>query len=135
MKQRLFPYLILLLLFSCASPQQAEAQFWKKLFGKEEKRPVRKPSPRPTDKKSSSQGKKKGPELPRLAPTVKKARYRIDVLAPLYLGELVNGNKLVYKSHLPDKALPGLGFYQGVQLASDTLNHLGYHLDVYIHDI
>jgi hypothetical protein len=41
----------------------------------------------------------------------------------------------VYKSHLPDRVLPGLGFYQGVQLAADTLNSQGFRLDVYIHDI
>lgn len=141
MKRALRLYFLLLLGAACVyTPQQANAQFWKKLFGKEEQRkPVRKPAPHPstTDRKSNAttSRKKKGPESLRLAPTVKKSRYRVDVLVPLYLGELVNGGKLVYKSHLPDKVFPGLNFYQGVQLAADTLDKLGYHLDVYVHDI
>jgi hypothetical protein len=129
---------LLLLTLVCASP--AQAQFWKKLFGKEERRPVRKPAPRPSsaEKKSSVvPGRKKlnAPDKLRLASSVKKQRYRIDVLAPLYLNELVSGGKPVYKSHLPDKVLPGLNFYQGIQLAADTLDGQGFHMDVYVHDI
>ena len=40
-----------------------------------------------------------------------------------------------YQVHIPDKVLPGLNFYEGVKLASDSLNHLGYNMDVYVHDI
>lgn len=118
-------------------PLEANAQFWKKLFKDEPKRPVRKPAPRPSpgDKKGAQIAQKKKPEPLRLAPTVKKERYRVDVLVPLYLSELVNGGKPVFKSHLPDKVLPGLNFYQGIQLAADTLDGLGHHIDVYMHDI
>lgn len=130
-----------ILLLCIVSESPVQAQFWKKLFGKEEQRPVRRPSPRSSsaDKKGAVvQGKKKPsapPDKLRLANTVKKTRYRVDVLVPLYLNELVSGGKPVYKSHLPDKVLPGLSFYQGIQLAADTLNGQGYHLDVYVHDI
>jgi hypothetical protein len=128
----------LLLCSACALP--AQAQFWKKIFKKEEQRPVRKPVARPTatEKKGIvTQSKKKAsqPEKLRLAATVKKPRYRVDVLVPLYINELVSGGKPVYKNHLPDKVLPGLNFYQGIQLAADTLNGQGYHMDVYVHDI
>ncbi len=130
--------LILLAAAIAAQPQPAHAQFWKKIFGKEEeKRPVRKPVQKPAgDKKNTSTAsKKKAPEPPKLSKTVMKPRYRVEVLTPLYLNELVSGGKPVYKSHLPDKVLPGLSFYQGIQLAADTLRSSGYHLDVYVHDI
>ena len=135
--KRALPLLSLLLIVSASHPPATQAQFWKKIFGKEEeKRPVRRPAQKATDKKGNMKdARKPAIELPKLGNTVKKLRYRIDVLAPLYLNELVAGGKPVYKSHLPDKVLTGLNFYQGVQLAADTLNATGHHLDVYIHDI
>lgn len=142
MKRTVSIYLFLLLgLSGSFYPVPAQAQFWKKIFGKEEKKPVKRPAPRSaaTDKKkisgTSTDKKKQTVEKLRLANTVKKARYRVDVLAPLHLNELVSGGKPVYKNHLPDKVLPGLNFYQGIQLAADTLDGLGYHLDVHLHDI
>jgi hypothetical protein len=141
MKRALSLYSLSLLLLCCGVSQQADAQFWKKIFGKEEKKPAPRPkyTPRPavSEKRNTTSGKKKPAtaEPLRLAATVKKSRYRIDILTPLYLGELVSGGKPVYKSHLPDKVLPGLNFYQGTQLAADTLNTQGYHLDIYVHDI
>jgi hypothetical protein len=136
--KRALPLCFLLLGCCVFYAQPAGAQFWKRLFGREEKRSVRKPANHPpaVDKKTSiAPPKKRGAEPSRLPPTLRKPRYRVDVLAPLYLGELVNGGKLVYKSHLPDKVLPGLSFYQGIQLAADTLSGQGYHIDVYLHDI
>jgi ABC-type branched-subunit amino acid transport system substrate-binding protein len=133
---------LLLSVTGAAIPASVHAQFWKKIFGKEEKKPVRKPVQRPpasnnnNSKKPVTTTKAKREELQsNLAQSVKKQRYRVEVLAPLYLNELVKGGKTVYKSHLPDKVLPGLNFYQGIKLAADTLNGLGYNLDVYVHDI
>jgi ABC-type branched-subunit amino acid transport system substrate-binding protein len=71
-------------------------------------------------------------EYPR---SVTKDVYRIDVLVPLYLDELVKNNKPTYKGKMPDKAALGLDFYQGIQLAADTLESKGYKLEVYVHDI
>jgi hypothetical protein len=73
--------------------------------------------------------------MPNLAPSVKKPRYRVEVLASLYLNELVKDGKPVYKNHLPDKVMSGLSFYQGIQLAAEALNGLGHRLDVHVHDI
>lgn len=77
---------------------------------------------------------KKKPEVqyPR---TVYKETYRIDVLIPLYLDELVKNNKLTYKGKVPDKAASGLDFYQGIRLAADTLNAKNYKIDIHVHDI
>lgn len=123
------------------APFSSEAQFLKKLFGREEQmRPVKrkpaaaKPKPKPQTAKEPAAGRKKDDRL-KLAESVKKDRYRIDVLGPLHLNELIANGKAVYKNHLPDKVLPGLGFYQGIKLATDTLSSLGYRMDVYFHDI
>lgn len=67
--------------------------------------------------------------------TVLKDRYRIDFLLPLYLNDLVKNDKLVYKDRLPEKAQTGVNFYEGIKLAVDTLNKMGYEIDVHIHDI
>ena len=119
----------------------AEAQFFKHLFGKKE--PVRKPVQRPVQKPVASTKKTTAPKPAKktqaeqlaLPPSTRKNRYRIDVLTSIYLDELVKGGKSVYQVHIPDKALPGLNFYEGVKLATDSLNRNGYSMDVYIHDI
>jgi ABC-type branched-subunit amino acid transport system substrate-binding protein len=62
---------------------------------------------------------------------VKKDRYKIAVLTPMYLDSFdLNANLL----NLPPYAAAGLEFYQGVQLAADTLNKAGLKLDVHIYD-
>jgi hypothetical protein len=125
---------LFLLLISNLAARNADAQIWKKWFEKEEKR---KPRPKPV------QPQKKPVEIPKVKkktqvefpPTKIKTRYRIDVLLPLHLDELVKDNKPQFKDKLPEKYSSSLGFYQGVKLAADTLSSLGYHADVYIHDI
>ncbi len=137
--KRIFPVLSLLLIVIAGVHPAAYAQFWKKLFGKEEEtHTIRKPVQKTVNNRKAetiTASRKKSPEPLKLAATVKKPRYRVDVLVPLYLNELVSGGKPVYKSHLPDKVLPGLGFYQGIQLAADTLDGTDFHLDVHVHDI
>lgn len=81
--------------------------------------------------RSDKKRKKKKLDLPE---SKKRDRYRIDVLIPLYLDELVKDHKL-QKDRIPEKALAGLLFYQGIRLAVDTLTHMGYNTDVVIHDI
>ncbi|GAA4463623.1 hypothetical protein GCM10023093_12520 [Nemorincola caseinilytica] len=63
-----------------------------------------------------------------------KKRYRVSVVVPLYLDELVRGESVTFKDKVPDKAAAGLAFYQGVKLAADSLERAGAQLDVYIHD-
>ncbi len=64
----------------------------------------------------------------------KKKKYRIDVLLPLYLDELVRGEAVTFRDKVPDKASPGLAFYQGLKMAADSLERAGARLDVHIHD-
>ncbi len=65
----------------------------------------------------------------------KKGRYRVDVLASLYLDELVKNGKLTFKDKIPDKALPGVAFYAGINIAADSLKKEGVNIDIYVHDI
>lgn len=68
-------------------------------------------------------------------PTVFKPRYRVDVLMPMYLDELVKGKSVTFKDRFPEKALPGMSFYEGVMIAADSLKKAGYKIDIYIHDV
>ena len=125
---------ILLILLALAAPQSARGQFWKKWFDKEEKRRPRTPAkPREKDPEAPvAKRKRKTLEYP--ASRI-KGRYRVDVMVPLYLDELVRDNKVSFKGKLPEKAASGISFYEGVKLAADTLNSLGYNIDIYVHDI
>jgi len=64
-----------------------------------------------------------------------KDRYRVDVLVPLYLDELVKGSSATYKDKMPEKAQYGVGFYAGITLAADSLKNSGFNVDIYVHDI
>jgi len=63
-----------------------------------------------------------------------KKKYRISIILPLYLDELVRGESVTFKDRVPDKAADGLAFYQGVKLAADSLRRAGSKLDIHIHD-
>ena len=64
-----------------------------------------------------------------------KPRYRVDVLAPMYLDDLVKGGSVTYKDRMPEKALPGITFYEGVSIAADSLKRAGFNIDIYVHDV
>ncbi len=61
-------------------------------------------------------------------------RYRIAVIVPLYLDELVRGESVTFKDKVPDKAADGLAFYQGLKLAADSLRRMGARLDIDVYD-
>jgi len=63
-----------------------------------------------------------------------KKHYRVAVIAPLFLDELVRGDAVTFKEKVPDKAAPGLAFYQGVKLAADSLEKAGVTMDIDIFD-
>ncbi len=113
---------------------EAQGQFWKKWFDKDKKRPARQSvnPKKPAESEKKSKPRRKTIEYPT---SQLKERYRIDVLLPLYLDELVKNNKPTFKSKVPDKALPSVSFYEGIKLAADSLSVLGYDIDVYVHDI
>jgi len=100
------------------------------------------------EKKARKKNKKKGKKADVQAPTQKivrqwadiefpasqrKKHYRVDVLAPLYLDELVRNGYVV--KDIPEKAVAGLNFYKGVQIAVDTLKQAGFDVDIYVHDV
>lgn len=87
-----------------------------------DRKPITKPKPAPP---------KKDFEYPQ---SVVKDKYRIDVLAPLYLSELVQDGK-VRGGRLPDKVMPYLKFYEGLLIATDTLKKLGYKIDIFVYDV
>lgn len=119
----------LLLLCIGFTASNADAQFWKK----KERKPVRK---KPATARTQPQAvKPKKPKSLDYPPSKIKHRYRVDVLLPLYLEELVPGDKVAFKDRMPEKAVSGYNFYEGVQMAADTLTSLGYNIDVYVHDI
>lgn len=89
------------------------------------------PGTKTTTAKPKAVAPKKDFDFPK---TEMKDRYRIDVLAPLYLSELVQDGKAV-KGRLPDKVLNPLKFYEGMLIAADTLKKLGYKLDIYVYDV
>src|SRR6476620_269341 len=62
-------------------------------------------------------------------------RHKIAVFAPLYLDSAFNysGNYAFSKS-FPKFLNPGIEFYQGVQLALDSLQKTGAPLEVFIYD-
>lgn len=63
------------------------------------------------------------------------ARLKIAVFAPIYLDTVFNGsNYILGNNNLPKSILPGLDFYNGVQLAIDSLNAEGQSLTVLFYD-
>ena len=63
-------------------------------------------------------------------------KYKIAIFAPLYLDsafdELVN--TAMQKMSFPNSSIPGLEFYEGAQLALDSLNKEKAPLEVFIYD-
>ncbi len=77
--------------------------------------------------------KKKGEVI--YPPTRMKDSYRIDFLAALYLDELEKEGKLGANQKVPEKAFPGISFYEGLTLAADSLKKAGYNVELFVHDI
>lgn len=72
--------------------------------------------------------------VPAFAHEVKKSAYNIALFAPLYLDSVfTNGTELSGRT-LPRYVLPGLDFYEGAQLALDSLQQQGMKLNVYVYD-
>src|SRR5687768_10734995 len=92
----------------------ADAQFWKKIFKKEEKR--KKPVKKPVVKKPDPPKPVKKKREVNYPVSEKKNGYRVDVLVPLYLDELVKDDKPTFKGKVPEKAAGGMEFYEGLQL-------------------
>ncbi len=62
------------------------------------------------------------------------ARQKIALFAPLYLDSVFSNNNYRYGSTFPRFVNPGLEFYQGAQMALDSLKKAGAPLDVFVYD-
>jgi len=60
--------------------------------------------------------------------------YRVAIFAPLYLDSTFDGSRLKSENSIPNFAVAGLDFIQGAQIALDTLNLKGQHMDAFIYD-
>jgi len=113
-------------------PNSASAQFWKSMFKKKAKKEQATSSK--TNEQENNIMPKPGPLKRKIdlhyPPSIKKSTYRIDVLVPLNIDELEKSDK-----RFPEKSIAGIDFYEGVKLATDTLNMFRYHIQVYVHDI
>jgi hypothetical protein len=142
------------------SEPTGESKKERKRRKKEEKRREReerkarkkKQSKKEHSKKKKKKGKQRGEGIIKESPSARKpsrarqavafqypatqirARYRVDLLAPLYLDEFVK-NGSATSNKIPDKAMPGAAFYQGVKLAADSLKRAGFNIDIYVHDV
>ena len=63
-------------------------------------------------------------------------RYQVAVFTPLYLDSAFDaGVNYRYDKYFPKFINPGLEFYEGVQLALDSLGKEGAQLDVFVYDL
>ncbi|WP_295116709.1 ABC transporter substrate-binding protein [uncultured Chitinophaga sp.] len=94
---------------------------------------------KPTEEKKAEEPKK---ETSKAAPfnvaafgkDVKKDAYNIAVFAPLYLDSVFATSTDIPGRSMPRYVLPGLEFYEGVQLALDSLEKQGVKLSVFVYD-
>ena len=68
------------------------------------------------------------------AQSFQPARHKIALFIPLYLDSAFEGSTYRFNKAFPKFLNPGLEFYQGAQLALDSLQKKGAPLDVYIYD-
>ncbi len=60
--------------------------------------------------------------------------YRVAIIAPLYLDSIFSGYRLKSESSIPKYTIAGADFVQGAELALDTLNLYGQHVEAFIYD-
>lgn len=101
----------------------------KEAYSKEENQPLNQAA-NPESKQTTAQ-KKQEISYPE---SKKKKRYKVSVVVPLFLDELVRGESVTFRDKVPEKAAPGLAFFQGVKLAADSLRRAGMKMDICIFD-
>ena len=70
-----------------------------------------------------------------VASSAQTAKHKIAILAPLYLDSAFDDlNNYRYEKQFPKFINPGLEFYEGVQLALDTLAKEGAPLEAFVYD-
>ncbi|MFB6455059.1 ABC transporter substrate-binding protein [Chitinophaga sp. Hz27] len=87
----------------------------------------KKPEPPKVDKKIPF-------NVPAFAREVKRSTYNVALFTPLYLDSVFATSNDIPGRTMPRYVLPGLEFYEGAQLALDTLQAQGYNLRVTVYD-
>lgn len=113
----------------CFNINTAKAQFWK---SKEDTKPASKPKPKQSASKSNDKSLRATWTYPQ---SIFKERYRIDVLLPFQLNTLIKDSSLIFKGRVPEMSQAAIDFYEGISIAIDTLQAMGYKTDIYVHDI
>jgi ABC-type branched-subunit amino acid transport system substrate-binding protein len=92
--------------------------------------------PKPEEKKpEEAKPEAKAPfNVPAFAKEVKRSSYNVAVFAPLYLDSAFATSLEIPGRTMPRYVLPGLEFYEGVQLALDSLQTQGINLNVQVFD-
>jgi hypothetical protein len=68
--------------------------------------------------------------------TVANGRYKVAIFTPLFLDSAFDaGNNYRFEKYFPKYINPGLEFYEGVQLALDSMAKEGAQLDVFVYDL
>jgi hypothetical protein len=93
---------------------------------------------KPVQEVKKDNGKKEDKAAPFNVPAfgreVKKVAYNIALFSPLYLDSVFSNTTEIPGRTLPRYVLPGLDFYEGVQLALDSLQMQGVKLNVVVYD-
>jgi ABC-type branched-subunit amino acid transport system substrate-binding protein len=93
---------------------------------------------KPVQEEKKDNGKKEEKAAPFNVPAfgraVKKDVYNIAIFAPLYLDSVFSSSNEIPGRTLPRYVLSGLDFYEGAQLALDSLQTQGVKLNVVIYD-
>lgn len=94
-------------------------------------KPVKEEPKKPVDEKPAARAPF---NVPAFAREVKKDAYNVVLFAPLYLDSVFANSLEIPGRTMPRYVLPGLEFYEGAQLALDSLSHLGIKLNVQVFD-
>jgi hypothetical protein len=92
-----------------------------------------------TEEKKKEEEKKEAAKaapfnVPAFGREVKRSSYNIALFAPLYLDSVFASSLEIPGRTMPRYVLPGLDFYEGAQLALDSLRQQGFNLNVIVYD-
>jgi ABC-type branched-subunit amino acid transport system substrate-binding protein len=119
---------LLVLISSCSSTRKSAS----KVDGPPPS--LSKPSPAKKPEDNKKEAAKAPFNVPAFGKEVKKTSYNIAFFAPLYLDSVFANSSEIPGRTMPRYVLPGLEFYEGAQLALDTLQQQGYNLKVTVYD-
>lgn len=92
-----------------------------------------------TEEKKKDEEKKEASKpapfnVPAFGREVKRSSYNVALFAPLYLDSVFAASMDIPGRTMPRYVMPGLDFYEGAQLALDTLRQQGLNLNVIVYD-